>query len=310
MQLTHLMTKARRVYPWLPNSLPTQPVFAEPLENMFNPSMIQVVAARQPDVLSFVCRQHYFDIDKRGIMIGAPKFEKSINWLHRAVRTGDQFRIVKSEPMPVFNGIEDLRFYKFGNRLYVTGTRPDFAEGKLSYPFVASALDIGAATTEADLRHFELAPRLAPIEKNWVYFSDNGQLYLERLPGMKEYYSLDIAAERLAYHRHAAEPFVWSGTKSVRWRGGNLFLDHKRMYPMQGLATVMRFVYRFRFHAAGMGPAVLSREFSLMRETPTPVYASDMAIDEQSILIGVGIGERVSQILRTPLSVVARMLEM
>ncbi len=310
MQLTHLMTKARRVYPWLPKSLPTEPIFAEPIENMFSPSMIPPMVVGQQDVLTFVCRQHYYDIDKRGMMIGPPQLAKSVNWLHRAVRTGSQFQVVERAPMPVFDGIEDLRFYTFANRYYVTGTRPDFAEGKLTYPVVASASGIDATTTDAGLRHFELAPRLAPIEKNWVYFSDNGQLYLERLPGMQEFYSLDVAAERLVYHCRAVEPFFWSGTKSVLWRGGNLFLDHKRVYPLQGLSTVVRFVYRFRFHAAGMGSAVLSREFSLLRETPTTVYASDMAVDEQSILIGVGIGDRVSQILRTPLSIVARMLRM
>ena len=305
-----MLAKARRVYVRMPRSLPARPLLTEPLEGMFSPSMLPPGTRFPLPEIAFVCRKEYYQIDRRGIMIGPPILQKTVNWMHRAVRDGDQFRVISSEPVPVFNGIEDLRFYDHGGMVYVTGTRPDFSGRRISTPFVARARSIDAAIGPGDLHNFEIGTQISPVEKNWVYFADLGRLYLERLPGLRDYYEVDEAEARLRRRELSQQPFFWSGTKSVPWRGGNLFLDHKRIYPMSGLRTVMRFAYRFRFHSSGMGPARISREFSLAGGTPTTVYASDMAIDDRQVMIGVGIGDCASQIFGCQLAHVAQLLGM
>ncbi|MBX9682986.1 MAG: hypothetical protein K2X41_04280 [Hyphomicrobium sp.] len=308
MKIIQAIEKAKRVYVRLPRELPVSPLFETPVEGMFSPSLMPSAVKDPESDFQFICRQHYYEMDHRGIMIGRPIFEKTLNWLHHARWDNGRVQIVSREPLQVFQGVEDIRLYDHQGWLYLTATRPDYTGKKYNYPVAARAAKIDAETREGDLAHFDLGPRLSPIEKNWVYFSHGNEIYLERFPGMKEYYEIDTTLRIGTYRQMAREPFNWSGTKSVRWRGGNLFLDHKRVYVLSGLGTVMRFIYRFRFQSAPSDRPVLSREFSLLPAADTTVYASDMAIVADRLWIGVGIGDRVAQFLTTPLAEVSRRL--
>ncbi len=308
MKIKQIIGKAKRVYVRLPGELPVTPLFDTPVEGMFSPSLIPGGAGNQKYDFRFICRQHYYEMDHRGIMVGQPIFEKTTNWLHHARWDNARLQIVSREPLEVFQGVEDIRLYEHQGWLYLTATRPDYTGKKYNHPITARTAKIDVDTRETDLIHFDLGPRLSAIEKNWVYFLNSDTIYLERFPGMKEYYEIDTNAATGHYRQLASESFLWSGTKSVRWQGGNLFLDHKRVYVLSGLGTVMRFIYRFRFQSAPSDQAVLSRSFSLLLAADTPVYASDMAIVADDLWIGVGIGDRVAQFLTTPLAEVSRRL--
>ena len=160
MKIIQAIEKAKRVYVRLPRELPVSPLFETPVEGMFSPSLIPNAVKDPKSDFQFICRQQYYEMDIRGIMIGSPIFEKTSNWLHRARWDNGRVQIVSREPIRIFQGVEDIRLYDHQGWLYLTATRPDYTGKKYNYPVAARAAKIDAETREGDLAHFDLGPRL------------------------------------------------------------------------------------------------------------------------------------------------------
>ena len=308
MTLAVMLKKASRIYGRLPPRLAAEPWF-EPLPGVFNPALLPLDRFH-PNRVQFVCRKHYYELDRRGIMIDSPRREATVNWLYEGVVESGSLRVLSRAPIEAFDGIEDLRFYEHEGRLYVTGTRPDFETHARSAPFLASAARIHAAMTPQDLQLCENPPELAEREKNWVFFTDDRRLYLERMPGLEDIFEVDVATGRLDRRGPAGQLSGWSGTKAASWMGGTLFLDHKRVYPLRGFETLVRFVFRFRYRHPRLGTVALSPEFSLQDDLTDLVYASDLVLLGGFAFIGIGINDGAAQILKCPLVHIEQMLHL
>ncbi|MFV0295148.1 MAG: hypothetical protein ACK5JT_03405 [Hyphomicrobiaceae bacterium] len=305
MTLAKYFKKFMRVYGRQPRLLPVVEVLKQPIRGVMNPAFLP---CDDPADYAIVCRQQYYAVDRRGIMIGDPSVEKTHNILFRQVLSRDGGAPEDGKRMSALQGLEDARFYVHDGRLHLVASRLDLSAEKRTEIVLGYFPSLATFYEGGDFVPCDVEGLLSRIEKNWVYFENENRLMVERLPGMRDIYAFDPGLRRFSAAGVPQQHEVWSGTKSISWNGGNLFLDHKRVHVLTGTSTIVRFAYRFRFHASLRTPPQVSSEFSLAPAEEGLVYASDMQVMGDQLHIAVGIDDARSQIFQLPSDEVARQL--
>jgi hypothetical protein len=304
MKLSWFIHRAQRLYPVLPAALDARPIFKQAVPGLFNPAIIPPgCGSATPASLEVLAREAYYDIDARGLMIGPPRRERTINVLARM--DGEAGRLTPIGPVADLDGIEDIRFYRLGDRLALSGTRPSFSGPKTAVPVIG---DCRLKRDELTVSLFDVRNDTAPIEKNWVLFEDAGRLCAERWPGMRQIYEIDLDRQAAVYRPRGEDKLTWSGTKSARLDGGNLFLDHQRAYLFAGGRYLIRFIYRFRYHRDGESRPRISAKFAPLADPAVMAYISDMTIIGDQVYFGLGIDDNAAQMLVAPTAMVREAL--
>lgn len=284
------LNRLERLFFGMPPRVPGEVAVAAPLAGVFNPAFIPAAFAPGVD-LAFIARETYYELDARSYMIGEADPARARNILVGLKRAGAGYEEIFRRPVPALDRVEDTRFYQFGGQTFLTGLQLSAEAGGRHAP-VLGTLTRAGDTLEAKL--VTPTEQVARVEKNWAYFERDGGLWIEKWPGGAETYKVDPQTLALRYQRTGEPDRGWSGTKGVSFDGGMLFLDHRRIYLFEGGRLPIRFIFRFRFEAAGR-PAVISRAFSLDRHDAL-VYVSDIVIDGARALIGYGVNDAQSAI--------------
>jgi hypothetical protein len=291
------LKKVLRVTPRLPANLGVSALMSAPIEGYFNASFLP--RPQEAGRIEVVCRQAYYDMDERSFMVGDPVLANTVNALVKIDGGGGP-----TEPpalLPAFDQLEDIRFFPHDGALFMSAVgyqaTPD---GPRPSPVVGRVRRSGDSF-ELESRH--ATEHVSGVEKNWVFFSRAGRLFIEKFPGMAETYEVEPETLGLHYNKSMPLPLNWSGTKSVTLDGGSLFLDHRRIYILRGLKTVQRYVYRFRYVGADGVPTCLSDPFSLGSDSAL-TYVSDMvlAAGGEDLLIAVSYDDNRFEIVSLPLS--------
>jgi hypothetical protein len=305
MKLSWFIHRAQRLYPVLPRPLAARPILARAAPGLFNPAIIPPEDGDAPTAIRVLAREAYYDIDARGLMIGPPLREKTINVLARIDGPTGTSHLTPIAPVRALDGIEDIRFYRLGKRLALSGTRPGLGERKTAVPVIGDCRWNG---DELDTSLFDVRNDTAPIEKNWVLFDDAGRLCVERWPGMQQVYEIDLDKQTAVYRPGSEQKLLWSGTKSARLDGGNLFLDHQRAYLFAGGRYLVRFIYRFRYHRDGEAKPRISAKFAPLADSAVMAYISDMTIIGDEVYFGLGLDDKAAQVLAAPTAMVREAL--
>lgn len=267
----------------MPAHPPGREGLAAPLKGVFNPTFAPAAWAPGAD-MAVLCRETYYALDARSYMVGAPEIEKARNIVVGLAADGNGMRETTRRHVPSLDALEDVRVYGFQGETYFSAVRLNPPPKRLHSPVIGTlSPDLSARIREPD-EHVD------PVEKNWVFFRRDGGLWIEKWPGGNETYKVDPVTLTLDYTLNGEINRQWSGTKSAPFEGGDLFLDHRRIYLFDGGKLPVRFVYRLRYQLADGGPAKLSRVFSLHRHDRL-VYASDIAVADDKVRIGFGIDD-------------------
>jgi len=231
-----------------------------------------------------LCRETYYTLDARSYMIGAPEIERARNLMVGLVSEGTGMREIGRRHVHSLDALEDVRAYPFDGTTYFSAVRLNRPPERLHSPVIGTlALDLTASIRAPD-EHVDA------VEKNWVFFRREGGLWIEKWPGGNETYKVDPATLKLHYTLSGEVDRRWSGTKSAPFEGGDLFLDHRRIYLFDRGRLPVRFVFRLRYQPASGGEAAISRSFSLHRHDRL-VYASDISVSHGKVRIGFGIDD-------------------
>lgn len=273
--------RIERLRPWMPAHPPGREGLARPLQGVFNPTFV----APPPGAdLAVLCRETYYALDARSYMIGAPEIARARNIVVGLTQGADGMSEVARRHVPGLDALEDVRVYPFNGVDYFSAVRLNAPPERLHSPVIGTLAQDMTAVVRAPDEHVEA------VEKNWVFFQRDGGLWIEKWPGGAEVYKVDPATLTLGYQLNGAVDRRWSGTKSAPFDGGNLFLDHRRIYLLDGGKLPVRFVFRLRYAPADGGPLRISRSFSLHRDDRL-VYVSDICVAGEKVLIGFGIDD-------------------
>ncbi len=257
----------------LPPGIPLKPVPGGAVQGYFNSTLL----AGDPQRLALICRKSYYTLSPKGHMIEAIDPARTRNYCLEFAWANGRLRLQQTRSLPALDGLEDLRvFHGVPHKFF-------FAVELLSPQLVAmhpaglrSAPVVGVITSrdaQVEIRRMQIPETPRRVEKNWVYYQDGNRLLIEKSPGSPDLYVVDPTALTLTREAGETGPLFWSGTKSVAWNGGILFLDHRRIKLPEPFRIKVRYVYRFRYHAGGT--VRHSREFS-MGPRASVSYVSDL----------------------------------
>lgn len=307
-----LMRRLGKLRPRLPRPIDGFRVVTADVEGFFNATFFAAPSA-EDSRLRLIARRRYYEVNARGYAIDSGRHEHTTNHLvtiDRGMSPGARARTLH---LPVLDGLEDVRVHAAAQgRLLFTAADPFVALRGGAAARLRTAQVLGRLEVDGDSLHASFAPvvdRVGCIEKNWVLFDDGGSTWIERYPMAPAHDRVVVEgdAARVEPGGVAPAPLRWSGTRCVRFDGGLLFIDHRRVYVPCGMRMVSRYAYRLRLHAGRGAPARLSREFGL-GDVDRLTYLHDAVVDGNELLLSIGIDDGAIRLASVPLSSVRQMI--